>query len=128
MLNKVMLIGRLTADPELKEVGGGSQKTDFRLALNRKYKDSSGTMQEEATFVPVSCWNKTAENVAKYLGKGSLVYVEGRISIRNYEVDGVNKVYTEVVAQNVTFLESKGASSHTSDSTIPFTGNEEVPF
>ena len=132
MLNKCFLIGRLTEDPQKKDVSGGNVRTTFRLAVNRVWKDSNGEKQEEATFVPIVCWGKTAENVAKYQIKGKRVLVEGRL--RMYTVDGddgVRKYFTEVVAQNVEFLDSREDSERAKpvyNSTTPYGGNEEVPF
>ena len=120
--NKVILIGNLTSDPDLQYTANGSAKAKFNIAVNRKYKDSSGEMQEDVTFVPITVWGKQAENVSTYLSKGRPVMVEGRLRIHSFEGDnGEKRKYTEVVAQSVQFLGS--AEKHASPAT-----SEEVPF
>jgi len=133
-LNKVMLIGRLTEDPELKFVSSGTARATFRLATNRFYKDASGEKQEEATFVPIVCWAGLAENVAKYQKKGKQIYVEGRLRLYHIDGDdGVRKYYTEVVAEKVEFLDKFDETSDNSSArpvvgNVPYTGSDEVPF
>lgn len=106
MLNRVILIGRLTQDPELRYTQNGTAVASFTVAVNRKFK------RDEADFVPVVVWNKAAENCANYLGKGRLVAVEGRLQIRSYETqDGQRRRVTEVVADEVKFLDRAGTSS-----------------
>ncbi len=106
MLNRVIIIGRLTQDPELRYTQNGTAVATFTVAVNRKFK------RDEADFIPVVVWNKTAENCANYLGKGRLVAVEGRLQIRSYETqDGQRRRVTEVVAEEVKFLDKAGTSS-----------------
>ncbi len=108
MLNRVILIGRLTQDPELRYTQNGTAVGSFTVAVNRKFK------RDEADFVPIVVWNKTAENCANYLGKGRLVAVEGRLQIRSYETqEGQRRRVTEVVADEVKFLDRGGTSSST---------------
>jgi single-strand DNA-binding protein len=110
MLNKVVLIGRLTKDPDLRYTTSNIPTVNFTLAVNRPFTNQSGV--READFINVIVWRKQAENVKKYITKGSLVAVEGRIQTRNYEDKEGKKVYvTEVVADNVQFLEPKGQRS-----------------
>jgi single-strand DNA-binding protein len=105
MLNSVILIGRLTKDPELRYTPSGQAVTTFTLAVDRGYQNQQG--QKETDFINIVTWAKQAENVANYVKKGRLVAVEGRIQTRNYENNEGKKVYvTEVVAENVKFLES----------------------
>jgi len=105
MLNRVILIGRLTRDPELRYTPSGVATTTFTLAVDRNYTNQQG--QREADFINVVTWRGLAENVANYLKKGRLTAVEGRIQTRNYENNEGKKVYvTEVIADNVRFLES----------------------
>ena len=112
MLNRVILIGRLTQDPELRYTQNGTAVASFTVAVNRKFK------RDEADFVPVVVWNKPAENCANYLGKGRLVAVEGRLQIRSYEAqDGQRRRVTEVVADEVKFLDRAGTSSASSTPT-----------
>lgn len=104
-LNKVILIGNLTADPELKYTPSGIARTRFAIALNRKYKDAQGVLQDEVTFVPIVTWRNQAENCANYLSKGRSVAVEGRLRIDTFETpEGERRKVIEVVAQNVQFL------------------------
>lgn len=104
-LNKVILIGNLTADPELKYTPSGTARTRFAIALNRKYKDAQGALQDEVTFVPIVAWGNQAENCANYLSKGRSVAVEGRLRIDTFETpEGERRKVIEVVAQSVQFL------------------------
>lgn len=108
MINRVVLVGRLTRDPELRYTPSGVPVSSFTLAVNRTFTNQQG--EREADFINCVVWRKTAENVANYLRKGSLVGVEGRIQTRSYENQEGRKVYvTEVVADSVQFLEPKGS-------------------
>ena len=105
MLNKVVLIGRLTKDPELRFTPSGVGVATFTLAVERQF---SSNGEKETDFIPIVAWKKQAENCAEYLKKGSLVAVDGRIQTRNYDNNEGKKVYvTEVVADSVKFLEKK---------------------
>ncbi|WP_127530023.1 single-stranded DNA-binding protein [Paenibacillus kobensis] len=105
MLNRVILIGRLTRDPELRYTPAGVAVTQFTLAVDRPF--TSGGGEREADFIPVVTWRQLAETCANYLRKGRLAAVEGRIQVRNYENNEGKRVYvTEVIADNVRFLES----------------------
>jgi len=105
MLNRVILIGRLTRDPELRYTPAGVAVTQFTLAVDRPF--TSGQGEREADFIPVVTWRQLAETCANYLRKGRLTAVEGRIQVRNYENNEGKRVYvTEVIADNVRFLES----------------------
>ncbi|MGF9913718.1 single-stranded DNA-binding protein [Paenibacillus ehimensis] len=102
-LNRVVLIGRLTKDPELRYTSNGTATTSFTLAVDRPFQTNG---KKEADFIPVVTWRQTAEACANYLSKGKLVAVEGRLQTRNYENNEGRRVYvTEVVADNVRFLE-----------------------
>jgi single-strand DNA-binding protein len=104
-LNKVILIGNLTADPELRYTTTGTARTRFSIAVNRQYKDGAGQLQEETTFVPIVAWGSQAENCANYLSKGRSVAVEGRLRIDSFEnAEGERRKVVEVVAQSVQFL------------------------
>lgn len=106
MLNKVILIGRLTRDPELRYTPNGTPVASFTVAVNRKFK------REEADFIPIVVWNKLAEHCATYLGKGRLVAVEGRLQVRNYDTqDGQKRWVTEVICEDIRFLDKGGTSS-----------------
>lgn len=105
MLNRVILIGRLTRDPELRYTPAGVAVTQFTIAVDRPF--TSGQGEREADFIPVVTWRQLAETCANYLRKGRLTAVEGRIQVRNYENNEGKRVYvTEVIADNVRFLES----------------------
>lgn len=135
-LNKVILIGNLTADPELKYTSNGTARTKFRIAINRQYKDSSGQLQEETAFVPIVAWGTQAENCANYLSKGRSVAVEGRLRIYNFtNEEGQEVRWFEVVAQNVQFLggpprsaSEPGTVPPSSDQPVKGGDEEEVPF
>ena len=105
MINRTVLVGRLTKDPELKYTQSGVAVARFTLAVNRNFKNAQG--QQEADFIPIQVWRKQAENVSNFLSKGSLVGVEGRIQTGSYEKDGQRVFTTDVVADSVQFLESK---------------------
>ncbi|MEK4159413.1 MULTISPECIES: single-stranded DNA-binding protein [Paenibacillus] len=110
MLNRIILIGRLTRDPELRYTPSGVATTTFTLAVDRNFTGPNG--EREADFIPVVTWRQLAETCANYLKKGRLCAVEGRIQVRNYENREGKRVYvTEVVADNVRFLESANNSS-----------------
>lgn len=105
MLNRVILIGRLTRDPELRYTPAGVAVTQFTLAVDRPFSSNQG--EREADFIPIVTWRQLAETCANYLRKGRLTAVEGRIQVRNYENNEGKRVYvTEVIADNVRFLES----------------------
>ena len=107
MLNKIMLIGRLCADPETRFTPSGVQVTNFRLAADRKYKDSNGEYKKDTLFVRIVCWNKLAKKVSDYLSKGSLIYLEGRLQIQSVDKNGQKTWYTDIIANSVLFLEKR---------------------
>nr|WP_295972416.1 single-stranded DNA-binding protein [uncultured Bacillus sp.] len=109
MLNRVVLVGRLTKDPDLRYTSNGIAVATFTLAVNRTFSNQQG--EREADFINCVVWRKQAENVANFLKKGSLAGVDGRIQTRNYEGQDGRRVYvTEVLAESVQFLEPKGSS------------------
>lgn len=106
MTNNVVLVGRLVRDVELRQTSTGKEMTYFTLAVNRNFKNEQGV--QAADFISCVAFGKTAENMARFLSKGSLISVEGRISTRNFQGNDGKTVYvTEVVASSITFLESK---------------------
>lgn len=130
-MNKVVLVGRLTRDPEIRHTQSGAAVASFSLAVSRRKKD-------EADFVPVTAWNKTAELVEKYVKKGDRVGIAGRIQTGSYEKDG-RKVYTfDVIADDLEFLSTKAEreepeqQTFTADSDgflkVPETLDDELPF
>ncbi|MEG0613726.1 MAG: single-stranded DNA-binding protein [Clostridium sp.] len=137
-MNKVVLIGRLTKDPELKFTPGtGTAVATFTIAVNRRFKKEG---QPEADFIPVVVWGKQAESTANYMSKGKLLSVAGRIETRSYEAkDGGRRYVTEVVADEVSFLEWGGnktsgmntGENSQSNSSIPsdyFGGGDMTPI
>lgn len=110
MLNRIILIGRLTKDPELRYTQSGKAVCAFTLAVDRPYLANNGN--READFINIVVWNKTAENCAQYLAKGKLAAVDGRLQIRSYDgQDGQRRYVTEVIADNVQFLSPKSEGS-----------------
>ena len=112
MLNRVILIGRLTKDPELRYTPAGVAVTQFTLAVDRPF-TSGGSKEREADFINIVTWRQLAETCANYLRKGRLTAVEGRIQVRNYDNNEGKRVYvTEVIADNVRFLESSNSGGN----------------
>jgi len=108
-LNKVMLIGNLGSDPELRNTATGQSVASFNIATNRKWTDKSGQNQEQTEWHRIVVWGRQAENCQQYLSKGRQVYIEGRIQTRQWDDKDGNKRYTtEIVAQSVQFLNSGG--------------------
>ena len=110
-MNKVILVGRITKDPELRNIQSGSSVVNFTIAVGRPTSQNSDQNANNADFINCVIWNKQAENLAKYVKKGSLIGVEGRIQTRNYEANGVTRYITEVLCDNVQFLETKNDSA-----------------
>lgn len=128
MLNRVVLVGRLTNDPQLRYTPAGKPVASFTLAVNRTFKNAQG--EREADFVNIVQWNGS-ENTANYLKKGSLAGVDGRIQTRNYENQEGKRIYvTEVQAESVQFLEPKGNGSQQQNtpppSGDPFQNNGQI--
>ena len=115
MINRVILVGRLTKDPEYRQTPNGVSVATFTLAVNRSFTNSQG--EREADFINVVVFRKQADNVNKYLSKGSLAGVDGRIQSRNYENNEGRRVFvTEVVADSVQFMDSKGSNQQNNQS------------
>jgi len=124
MINRVILVGRLTKDPELRYTSSNIAVTTFTIAVNRNFKSSD---EVDVDFIQCVAWRKTAENTSKYVHKGSLVGVDGRIQVRNYEAkDGTKRYITEVVCDSVAFLESKNQSQE--QQTQTFTKADEQKY
>lgn len=145
-INKVILMGNLTRDPELRYTPGGAAVANLGLATNRVYKDKNGEKKEEATFVRVVVWGRQAEVCGQYLTKGSGLFVEGRLQSRSWETEDKQKRNTlEVVASNIQFVggkkegsspkagaiaESSPEGGNISDEMPPMGGDsdEDIPF
>ncbi|MBI1961154.1 MAG: single-stranded DNA-binding protein [Parcubacteria group bacterium] len=124
-LNKVMLIGNITQDPEVRTTPSGVSVTSFGLATNFVWTDQQGQKQEKAEFHNIVAWRRLAEIMGQYLHKGSKVYIEGRLQTSSWEDQSGNKRYrTEVIAENMIMLDRKGQGSGSSDSRAPFTPQE----
>ena len=109
-MNKVLLVGRLTRDPELRTTPGGMAVTRFTIAVSQNFTNRNG--ERGADFINCSAWGRQADNISKYCSKGTLVSAEGRIRTSSYDAqDGTRRYTTEVVCDTVNFLSSKGASS-----------------
>lgn len=123
MINRVVLVGRLTRDPELRVSQSNVSVTNFNLAVNRPFSNKDG--EQQADFINVVAFRKTAENVNQYLKKGSLCGIDGRIQTRNYENKEGQRVYvTEVVADSVQFLEPKTSNSNQSSNPSSNSSNQ----
>ena len=128
MLNRVILIGHLTRDPELRYTPDGTPVAKFTLAVNRLYKDKQGN--NLADFINIVAWRRLGELCAQYLSKGQLAAVEGRLEIRTYDdKQGIRHWITEVIADNVRFLES-GKKNDTSEDIFDKSEDDEesLPF
>ena len=122
-MNRVILIGRLTRDPELRYTSSNIATASFSLAVDRNFTNQNG--EREADFINIVVWRKQAENCKNYLTKGSQVAIEGRIQTRSYDgQDGQKRYVTEVVADNVQFLDSKGSR----DTSVPTSAPEPTPY
>ena len=128
MVNKVILVGNLGTDPELRHTQSGIAVANFTLATSEKRKDKDGNAVEQTEWHRINTWEKTAENCAKFLKKGSKIYLEGRINTRKWEdKEGKDRYTTEITAQSVKFLSPKGEESSTPEA--PPQGNmDDIPF
>ena len=108
MLNQVVMVGRLTKDPEVVETENGNKVSNIAIAVPRNYKNEDGVY--ETDFIEVTMWNSIAENTAEYCHKGDIVGVKGRIQVDNYEKDGEKRTTQRVIAEKLTFLSSKAKS------------------
>ena len=141
MLNKIIIMGRLTRDPELRRTGSGTAVTSFSLACDRDFKSQSG--EKETDFIDVVAWKNTAEFVSKYFSKGRMAVVDGRLQIRDWtDKDGGKRRSAEVIAENVYFADYKRSESNEnqkenfnalsgrlSDDFVPISEEDgEIPF
>jgi single-strand DNA-binding protein len=128
--NKVLLMGNLTRDPELRYIPSGQPVTSFSIAVNRNFTGQTGEKKEEVSFVRIVVWGKLAEICNEYLKKGRPVFVEGRLQSRSWDAqDGSKRSTTEVVAQSVQFLGTAGgAKSRGDSSTDSFPDESSAPF
>lgn len=134
-VNKAIVLGRLGGDPELRYTQSNQAVATFSLATSEKWTDkTSGERKESTEWHRIVVWGKQAENVAQYLKKGSQAYVEGRLQTRTWEKDGTKRSTTEIVAEKVVFLDSKGGGTQTGGfggGSVPETDDfddDSVPF
>lgn len=125
MYNRIILIGNLTKDPELRYTPQGTPVASFRIAVNSKYKQSD-EMKQETLFIDIVVFGKQADSCSQYLNKGSSVLVEGRLQERRWESDGQQRSKHEVIAQTVRFLSRKGAQADPGASEDA-TGSDSIP-
>jgi single-strand DNA-binding protein len=112
--NKVLIMGNLTRDPELKQTPNNQSVAQIGIAMNRKFKDREGNMREETTFVDCEAWGRTAEVMAQYLSKGKPVFVDGRLKLDQWQdKDGNNRSKLKVVIESFQFIDSKGGQTST---------------
>jgi len=114
-LNRVQLIGYLGRDPESKYTPTGKRVTDFAVAITNRWKDDSGETREHTEWVQIEAWGRLAETCHEYLGKGSLIYIDGRIKTDRYEDQGETRYFTKVVARTVQFLSENRDDAHLID-------------
>ena len=138
--SKVLLMGNLTRDVELRHLNSGTSVGGFGLAVNRRYKDGSGQTKEDVLFVDCEAWGATAENLAKYLSKGRPVFVEGRLKLDTWQdkQSGENRSKIKVVVESFQFVDSKpeedrpsgaGAGARTAPAASARAGDgEDIPF
>lgn len=135
-VNKVIIVGRLGADPEVKTIAGGNTVCRLSVATSENWTDKQGQKQERVEWHRVTVWGKLAEVCGKYLAKGRQAYVEGRLQTTSYEKDGVKKYSTEIVANTVQFLggsPNQQAGSHDPNvggfgAEPEFNTQDEIPF
>ena len=121
-MNKAIIIGRLTRDPEMRTTQSGINSTTFTVAVSRNYTGANG--ERETDFLNCVAWRGQAENIKKYCTKGTQVAVEGRIQTRSYDAqDGTKRYVTEIIADNVTFLGGRGSNG---GSDTNFVGDENI--
>jgi len=127
-LNKVILIGRLVVDPELRSTPSGQQVCSFRLATNRIWTDNSGQKQEKTEFHNIVLWRKTAEIASRYLTKGSLVLIEGRLQTRNWQDSSGNQRYrTEIIGERIQLGPRSAGKSVPSERPEETPPQEDIP-
>ena len=126
MYNRVILVGRLTADPELRQTANGLSVTSFSIAVNRSYTSKQGERQTD--FIDLVAWRQTAEFICRYFSKGKAILVEGEIQTRTYvDKQGQNRRVWEVLVDKAHFVESKNASSSEAPAPYPFTDATAPP-
>lgn len=129
-LNKVMLLGNLTRDPDLRHTPKGTAVAELGIAVNRRTSDGNGGWKDETTFVDITAWGSSAENAAKYLTKGRAVFIEGRLHLDNWDdkETGQKRSKLKVVAENIQFLpDGKGGNRSTTEAREPAVRTDGLP-
>lgn len=130
-VNKVVLLGRLGSDPEVRFTPGGQSVCNFRIATSESWNDKNGQRQERTEWTGIVVWGKLAELCGQYLKKGAQAYVEGKLQTREWEKDGVKRYTTEVIAREVVFLGGKqggGSRGPTQETEQDSGGSDDIPF
>lgn len=127
-LNKVLIIGNVGGEPQMRFTPSGKQVTSFNVATNNRYKDANGESREETEWFSVVCWGKLAELCNQYLKKGSLVFVEGRNKTRSWDKDGEKHYKTELIGNKVVFLDKQTAEVDKSTPEAEEITPEDLPF
>lgn len=127
-VNKVILIGNVGADPEIRTLSSGGKVANFSLATNRRWKDSDGTEQEKTEWHRITCWGKLADIIQQWVHKGDALYVEGRIEYSTAEVDGVTRYYTNIVAQEISMLGGRADGERAPRDSAPKAEKKEKPL
>jgi single-strand DNA-binding protein len=118
-INKVILVGHLGKDPEIRSLESGVKKASFSLATSESYKNKDGQTIEQTEWHNIVAWRGLADIIERYLKKGNMVYIEGKIKSRSYEKDGVKKYITEILADNMVMLGGKRETSASDPGEIP---------
>lgn len=126
MINKVILIGNVGKDPEVRHLENGKSVASFTMATTNKYKDQQGAVKESTEWHQIVFWGKVAEVVEKYVKKGSKLYIEGSLKTRSWEKDGVTRYTTEIIGSNMTMLGGSIKDSEQSNDSKDITG--DLPF
>jgi single-strand DNA-binding protein len=127
MINNVVLVGRLTAMPDLRKTPNGVSSLQGTLAVNRNFKNQNG--EREADFINFQAWRGVADVIAQYCSKGSLIGITGRLQVRSYEKNGERRYVTEVIAETVTLLEKRNNNQNSNTSSgynSPFAGTNQI--
>lgn len=131
-LNKVQLIGNVTAQPEIKETPSGQKVATFSLATNRSWKDATGAKQDQAEYHNIVVWGKLAEITEQYVTKGKKLYLEGRIQTRSWETDSGKRYKTEIVGESLLMLSGGETTAPKSTQASPAMADEifidDIPF
>lgn len=127
-INKVILVGRVGAEPEVRTTAGGTKLAKVSLATTRTFKDRSGERQEKTEWHRLTFWDRLAEIVEQYVGKGDRLYVEGRIEYSTTEQDGQTRYWTEIVVQELVMLGGEKREAPAPASASPFDTSDAPPF